>query len=171
MFPNVVAALPWRLIGVGALAAGLFAGGCEFGERRVTARWDAEKLSAAQAVTRQAEHVAVVAAQQSTINQEISNELKSAKAAIAADRQRLLARVPQRVRLDAADRHRPVPLVSESAARVDAAATDALPVAGRPADTAVCERLADNAAQTTAMVVAFQRWYREHALVLDTRTE
>lgn len=25
MFPNVVAALPWRLIGVGALAAGLFA--------------------------------------------------------------------------------------------------------------------------------------------------
>ena len=163
MLPNVVATLPWRLIGMGALAAGLFASGCQFGEGRVTARWDAEKLARDQAVTQQAEHVAVVTAQQSTINQEISNEFQTAKASIAADRQHLLARVPQRVRVDAAGRHSTVPGIPGVTARVDAAAADAVPAAGEPADTAVCERLAEDAAQTTLMVVEFQRWYREQA--------
>ena len=161
MLPNVVATLPWRLIGMGALAAGLFAGGCEFGERRITARWDAEKLAETQSVTRQAERVAVVTAQQSTINQEISNELQTAKATIAADREPLLARVPRRVRVDAAGRYRSVSGVPEPAARVDAATADAVPAAGQPADTAVCERLAEDAAQTTRMVVEFQRWYEK----------
>ena len=171
MFPNVVAALPWRLIAAGSTGVALFVGGCQFGEHRLMTRWDAEKLSTAQAVTQQAEHIAAVVAQQSAINQEISNELKTATAAIAADRRSLLARVPQCVRVDSTDRHRAVPVVSESTARVDAAAADALSVAGQPADIAVCEKLAEDAAQTTAMVVAFQRWYREQALVLDTRTE
>ena len=163
MLPNVVATLPWRLIGMGALAAGLFAGGCEFGEGRITARWDAEKLIETQAVTQQAEHVAVVTAQQSTINQEISIEFQTANAAIAADRQPLLARVPQRVRVDAACRHGTVSGVSGVAARVDAAAADVVPATGPLADTAVCETLAEDAAQTTLMVVEFQRWYREQA--------
>ena len=139
MFPsmNVVAALPWRLIGMGALAAGLSAGGCELGERRISARWDAEKLTETQAVTQQVEHVAVVTAQQSTINQEISNEFQTAKAAIAADRQHLLARVPQRVRVYATGHHRTVPGFPELAARVQP--------------------------PPTLMVVEFQRWYREQA--------
>ena len=166
MLPNVVATLPWRLIGMGALAAGLFASGCQFGEGRVTARWNAEKLAKDQAVTQQAEHVAVVTAQQSTINQDISNEFQTAKAAIAADRQPLLARVPQRLRVDTAGRPRAVPGVPGvpgAATRVDAAAADDVPAAGQPADTAVCETLAEDAAQTTLMVVEFQRWYREQA--------
>ena len=50
-----------------------------------------------------------------------------------------------------------------STARVDAATADAVPAAGQSADTAVCERLAADAAQTTLMVVEFQRWYREQA--------
>ena len=163
MLPNVVATLPWRLIGMGALAAGLFASGCQFGEGRVTARWNAEKLAKDQAVTQQAEHVAVVTAQQSTINQEISNEFQTAKAAIAADRQHLLARVPLRVRVDATGHHRAVPGVPELAARVDAAAADDVPAAGQSASSAACETLAEDAAQTTLMVVEFQRWYREQA--------
>ena len=163
MLPNAMAALPWRLIGMGALAAGLFVGGCEFGEGRVAARWDAEKLAKDQAVTQQAEHVAVVTAQQSTINQEISNEFQTAKAAIAADRQPLLARVPQRLRVDTAGRHSTVPGISGAAARIDAVAADVVPATGPLADTAVCETLAEDAAQTTLMVVEFQRWYREQA--------
>ena len=45
MFPllNILAALPWRLIG----GAVLFAGGCQFGANRVTDKWDAEKASGA----------------------------------------------------------------------------------------------------------------------------
>ena len=156
MFPifNILAALPWRLLGIGVLAAMLFAGGCQFGADRVTAKWDAEKVATALVVAKQAEHVAAVTVQQSTINQEISNEFQKAKAAIYADRHNLLARVPVCVRVDATDHSGPVPTVSSVAARVDATATDAIPAAA-------CERLAEDAAQTTLMVVEFQRWYRE----------
>ena len=156
MFPifNILAALPWRLLGIGVLAAVLFACGCQFGADRVTAKWDAEKVATAEAVAKQAEHVIAVAVQQSTINQEISNDFQKAKAAIAADRQHLLARVPVRVRVDAPDSAGPVPAIPDVAAGVDAAAADAV-------SAAVCEKLAEDAAQTTLMVVQFQRWYRE----------
>ena len=156
MFPvfNILAALPWRLIAAGVLAAVLFAGGCQFGADRVTAKWDAEKVTTAEAVAKQAEHVAAVTVQQSTINQEISNEFQKTKAAISADRQHLLARVPQRMRVEAADSTGPVPAVPTVAAGADAATADPVPAA-------VCEKLATDAAHTTLMVVAFQRWYRE----------
>ena len=156
MFPilNILAALPWRLIAAGVLAAGLFAGGCQFGANRVTAKWDAENVATALVVAKQAEHVAAVTVQQSTINQEISNEFQKAKAAISADRQHLLARVPVRVRIDTADSAGTVPAVPDVATRTDAAAADPVPAAA-------CEKLAADAAHTTLMVVEFQRWYRE----------
>ena len=156
MFPilNILAALPWRLFAAGVLAAGLFASGCQFGANRVTAKWDAEKVASAEAVAKQAQHVAAVTVHQSTINQEITNEFQKAKAVLSADRQHLLARVPVRVRVDATDHSSPVPAVPSVAAGVDAATADPLPAA-------VCEKLAADAAHTTLMVVAFQRWYRE----------
>ena len=156
MFPilNILAALPWWLIGAAVLAAVVFAGGCQFGANRVTAAWDAEKAATAEAMAKQAEHVAAVTVQQSTINQEISNEFQKAKAAIAADRQHLLARIPVRVRVVAPDHPGPVPAVPGVAAGADAATADPVPVAA-------CEKLAEDAAQTTLMVVEFQRWYRD----------
>jgi hypothetical protein len=156
MFPvfNILAALPWRLIGGAVLAAVLFAGGCQFGANRVTAKWDAEKVATAEAIAKQAEHVAAVTVQQSTINQEISNAFQKAKAAITSDRQRLLARVPERVRVDAPYHPGPMPAIPDTTTRTDAATADAVP-------SAACEQLAEDAAQTTLMVVEFQRWYRE----------
>ena len=156
MFPilNILAALPWRLIGGAVVAAVLFAVGCQFGANRVAAKWDAEKVATAESVAKQAKHVAAVTVQQSAINQEISNEFQKAKSAIAADRQHLLARVPQRVRIEATDHPGAVPAVPGIAARTDAATADPVPAA-------VSEKLAADAAQTTLMVVAFQRWYRE----------
>ena len=164
MFPilNILTALPWRLIGAGVLAAGLFAGGCQFGANRVTAKWDAEKTATSQVVAKQAEHVAAVTVQQSTINQEISNEFQKAKAAIVADRQRLLALVPVRVRVGTADSPGPLPAVPGIAAGVDAATAD-------PVSVAACERLAADAALTTLMVVEFQRWYREQREAANSR--
>ena len=155
MFPifNILAALPWRLIGASVLATVLFAGGCQFGTNRVTVKWDAEKVATSQVVAKQAEHVAAVVVRQSTINQEISNEFQKAKAAIVADRQHLLARVPVRLRVVAPDHPGPVPAVPGIAAGVDAATAD-------PVSAAACEQLAEDAALTTLMVVAFQRWYR-----------
>ncbi len=149
---NILAALPWRLIGAAVLAAVVFVGGCQFGAARVTAKWDAEKVETSQVVAKQAEHVAAVAVQQSSINQEISNEFQKAKAAIAADRQHLLARVPVRVRVDTPDHTGAVPAVPGVATRTDAASAD-------PVSAAACEKLAEDAAQTTLMVVEFQRWY------------
>ena len=164
MFPilNILAALPWRLIAPGVLEAMLFAGGCQFGANRITAKWDAEKVATSQAVAKQAEHVAAVAVQQFTINQEITNEFQKAKAAIATDRLHLLARVPVRVRVEAADSTGPVPAVPTVAAGADAATADPVPAA-------VCEKLATDAAHTTLMVVAFQRWYREQREAANSR--
>ena len=158
MFPilNILAALPWQLIGAAVLAAVLFAGGCQFGTNRVTVKWDAEKVATSQVVAKQAEHVAAVVVQQSNINQEISNEFQKAKAAIVADRQHLLARIPVRVRVEAPDHPGTMPAVPGIAAGVDAATAD-------PVSVAVCEKLAEDAAQTTLMVVEFQRWYREQS--------
>ncbi len=163
MFPvlNILAALPWRLIGAGLLALALFAGGCQYGERRVTARWDAEKVATAQAVVRRAQQVAAVTTHQSTINQEISNEFQTARAALAADHGHLLDRVPHCVRVTLPSGAGAVPEVSAIAARTDASPADAVPAAGQAEDARTCERLAEDAAQTTLMVVEFQRWYRE----------
>jgi len=158
---NILAALPWRLIGAAVLAAVVFAGGCQFGTNRVTAKWNAEKTATSQAVAKQAEHVVAVTVQQSIINQEISNEFQKAKAAISADRQHLLARVPERVRVEATDHPGAVPAVPDVAAGVDAAAADAVSAAERSGPSNACEKLAEDAAQTTLMVVEFQRWYRE----------
>ena len=156
MFPllNILAALPWRLIGASVLVAMVFAGGCQFGANRVTAKWDAEKVATGEAVSKQAEHVAAVTVHQSTINQEISNDFQKTKAAIAADRLHLLARVPVRVRVEAADSTGPVPAIPDVATRTDAATADPVPAA-------VCEKLAEDAALTTLMVVEFQLWYQE----------
>ena len=159
---NILAALPWRLIGGAVLAAVVFVGGCQFGADRVTAKWDTEKAATSQVVAKQAEHVAAVTVQQSTINQEISNAFQKAKAAIATDRLHLLARVPVRVRVDTADHPGPVPAVPDVATRTDAAAAD-------PVSTAACEKLAKDAAQTTLMVVEFQRWYREQREAANSR--
>ena len=156
---SIFAALPWRLIGASVLAAVLFAGGCQFGANRVTAKWDAEKAATAEAVAKQAEHVAAVVVRQSNINQEISNDFQKAKSAIVADRRHLLARVPVRVRVDTADSPGPVPAIPDVAARTDAATADPVSVAEWSASSAACEKLAEDAALTTLMVVAFQRWY------------
>ena len=159
---NILAALPWRLIGGAVLAAVLFAGGYQFGANRVTAKWGAEKVATAQVVAKHAEKVAAVVTQQSTINQEISNDFQKAKAAIATDRLHLLARVPVRVRVDTPDSPGPVPAIPDVATRTDAATAD-------PGPSTVCEKLAEDAAQTTLMVVEFQRWYREQREIANSR--
>ena len=165
MFPalNILATVPWRLIAVAASAAALFCGGCQFGANRVNARWDAEKIATAQAVVKQATHVAAVNVQQSTINQEISDEFQKAKATIAANDLHLLARVPYRVRIALTGSACTMPSVPIGASSADAAPADPISSPEQPTTSANCQKLAEDAAQTTLMVVEFQRWYREQA--------
>lgn len=160
---DILKLLPWRLIGVASLSLAVFVGGYRYGEQRVKARWDAERTAQAQAVAKQAAQVAVVTTHQFTINQEISNEFETEKAQIVADRRHLLAHVPRRVRHQATSHSGAVPEVPVATARTDAAPADPVPAAGQQASAATCEKLAEDAAQTTLMVVEFQRWYREQA--------
>lgn len=163
MFPifNILASLPWRLIGAAALALAVFVGGYRYGEQHVTTQWDAEKVVQAQVVAKQAAQVAAITTHQNTINQEISNEFETEKVKIVADRHNLLSRVPHRVRHHAATHSGTVPEVPVVATRTDAAPSDTVPGAGQPEEHVSCEKLAEDAAQTTLMVVEFQRWYRE----------
>lgn len=71
-----------------------------------------------------------------------------------------------RVRVDATGRDSAVPRVSDSPARTVAIAADAVLVAEQMTINAACEKLAVDAAQTTLMLVGFQRWYREQANAL-----
>jgi hypothetical protein len=64
------------------------------------------------------------------------------------------------VRIEAPDSSGTVPAVPAVTGRTDAATADPVPATDRTAATA-CEKLTEDAAQTTLMVVAFQRWYRE----------
>ena len=167
MFPilKILTALPWRWIGVAALALAVFVSGYRYGEQHVTAQWDVEKAAQAQAVAKQAAQVAAVTTHQTTINQEISNEYETEKAKLVADRHDLLARVPRRMRHHAAIHSGTVPEVPAAAARVDATPADPVPTAGPQDASAACNQLAGDAAQTTLMVVEFQQWYREQAAV------
>ena len=157
---DILKLLPWRLIGAAALALAVFVSGYRSGEQHVTTRWDAEKAAQAQAVAKQA---AAITTHQTTIDQEISNEFATEKAKIVADRRHLLARVPRRVRHHAATDSGPVPEVPAATTRTDAAPANLVPAAGQQADAATCNQLAEDAAQTTLMVVEFQQWYREQA--------
>ena len=165
MFPTlkILTALPWRWVGAAVLMLAVFITGYRYGEQRVTTQWDAEKVAQAQALAKQAAQVAAVTTHQTTINQEISNEFETEKAKIVADRHDLLARVPRRVRHHATSHSGAVSEVPVVAARTDAASTNPVPAAGKEANPVVCEKLAEDAAQTTLMVVEFQKWYRDQA--------
>jgi hypothetical protein len=156
---SMAAAVPWRWLAAGALASVLFMGGCRFGEWRITTQWDVEKITAAQAVALQSIHVAKITEQQTTINQEVIDEFNKAKAQLAADRQRLLDRVPGGVRLKPASGDGNMPAVSVSADGVVATTADLVSAAEPTAASQGCQRLAEDAAQTTLMLLEFQRWY------------
>jgi len=73
-----------------------------------------------------------------------------------------------RVRVDAAGRDSAVPSIPGSPSRAATATADAVPVAEQPTGNATCEKLAEDAAQTTLMLVEFQRWYREQTKVYSS---
>ena len=156
---SLITAVPWRWLAVSTSASVLFIAGCRFGEQRITTQWEEAKTMQAQAVATQATQVAQVSAKQISINQEITNEIKAAKEKLATDRQYLLARVPGRLRLEPTSGDSTVSGVPIGTDRVAAVITDALP-AGEPLGIGeACQRLAEDAAQTTLMLVGFQRWY------------
>lgn len=158
---SLVTAVPWRWLVASTSASVLFIAGCRLGEQRITTQWEEAKIMAAQAVAKQTAQVAQVSAKQISINQEIKHEFKAAKEKLATDRQYLLARVPGRLRLEPNFGDSTVSGVSIGADGVVTASTDAVPADEPLAIGEACQRLAEDAAQTTLMLVGLQRWYSE----------
>ena len=130
--------------------------GMQMGESRVQKAWDAEMQKSAQAQAKQDEHVADVRQSQLQISQEISREFaKSSK--LLADRQpdnhiNGVCNVPTAAGWD-------LSAVSEASVGAAPASTDPLPSPQGDAVAVSCEQLRKDAAQTTLMLTALQRWY------------
>ena len=152
--------LPWRLLGIIAVVSALFISGCQFGENRINANWAIERNKEAAAVAKREQQVAQETNAQTTINQEISNDIQQKTAILTSD-QHLLDRIPQRVRIKPSGDNSPMPSISSDTAGANASAADAV------SDSSVtCKKLAEDAAQTTLMVMEFQKWYREQSKAL-----
>ncbi len=130
--------------------------GVQMGESRVQKDWDAEKQTIAQAQAKQEQHVADVRLSQLQISQGISREF--------AKNSKLLANHQP-------DNHvsgvcnvptaggRDLSAVSEASNGAAPARTDPLPSPQGDAVAVSCEQLSKDAAQTTLMLTAIQRWY------------
>jgi hypothetical protein len=136
--------------------------GEQIGERKVQKAWDEEKIRTATVQAKQLQRVADIVLSQQSINQEISNDFQEQK--------KLLLGVRSVVRLDDDGlRFEPnhglnsVPSVPEVANRAAASSSDAVPDSGSVAPARSCEQLVADAAQTTLMVLAFQKWHRQQS--------
>jgi len=136
--------------------------GMQIGESRVQNACDAEKRLIAQAQAKQEQHVADVRQSQSQITQEVSSEFAK-KSKLLADRHPD-AHVGGLCNISAAG-GRDMSAVSEASERAAPARTDPLPSPLGDAVTVSCEQLSKDAAQTTLMLTALQRWYKEQSTV------
>jgi len=129
--------------------------GVQLGEVRVQSAWNAEKSRVEQVVAKQEQHIEDVKLGQAQINQEISNDfLKKSKL--------LASRLPDTIFDGVCNNTAPsgsalsdVPTNTEAIAQSSA---DPLLAASGDERGMSCERLADDAAQTTLMLLEFQKW-------------
>ncbi len=130
--------------------------GVQMGESRIQKAWDAEKQTIAQAQAMQEQHVADVRQSQLQISQGISSEFaKNSK--LLANRQPNnnvsgVCNAPTAAGRD-------LSAVSEASNGAAPARTDPLPSPQGDAVAVSCEQLSKDAAQTTLMLTAIQRWY------------
>ena len=139
------------------------------GEAHIQREWNAEKLRAALIVAKQEQRAADVQQSQSQINQEISNEFQKKKDILAGLRPALRG---GDVGLRIQPSHDPstLPAVSAIAAGVEAGTADAVPDSAGHANSIQCEQLAQDAAQTTLMVLELQQWHARQAAAASATT-
>ena len=179
-------ALPLRWIVSSLLAAGLFWAGYRQGQQGVQQAWDAERFQQQTAALQQSLQVAQVQTRQEQINQRITTDHDTRKTQLQRLWQPPKAfAVPVAVTPDSpnsqsvpadlrtgADSMRdstgpsspgPVPAHAQLAIGVDPAAAHVVPDPARAQIPVSCEQLIADAAETTLMVLSFQRWYAEQA--------
>lgn len=142
---DIIKAPAAKILGVAAMITAIFVAGCVHGEGKVTAKWNAEKVSIATAVAEQAVSVADLSNKSQTINSEVSNYVQARSSA-------LYARLGG-LRIDQSG-HRALPGLSGGSAGVAAGGTGCVPVEQY-------NDLAWEAGNTAVMVEGWQRWYRQ----------
>ena len=155
-------ALPLRWIVASLLAAGLFGAGFRQGQQDVQQAWDAERQQQQTAALNQSLHVAQIQTQQERINQKISTDYETQKS-ILARRAPVLRDGALSLCIPPSHADGPMPANAGPAPRADAATVNPVPDPARDAVALGCEQLARDAADTTLMVLSFQRWYAEQA--------
>jgi hypothetical protein len=136
--------------------------GVQLGERRVQKTWDEERQRIALSQAKQEQRVADVVQSQRSINQEISNDFQEKKKLLAGLRP-VIRTGNVGLRLEPSHSLDALPGIPTVTGRTAAAASDAVSDSAGTAPEMNCDLLSFDAAQTTLMVVEFQRWYREQA--------
>jgi hypothetical protein len=138
--------------------------GIQIGESHVHKEWNAEKSKNAQLAAKLEQHVADVKLMQNQINQEISNDF-SKKSKLLAER----LPDPRSFGLcnGAASGIRNLPPVSETATGTFAASPYSVPASSGVATAISCEKIIQDAAQTTLMLDELQRWQRRQEIIVN----
>ncbi len=155
----------WTLFLVPVVLLGVWLSGVWVGEGRTQRTWDAERHQVALAQAREEQKSADIKRSQEQINYEISNEFKQKSARLAANWQ---SGHPVGVCCTPSDGAEHLPTVSATSSTVAEDATDSVPSASADERWLTCDKLYDDSAQTTLMLVEIQKWYFEHSNLLMT---
>ena len=138
--------------------------GVQIGESHVHKEWNAEKSKNEQLAAKLEQHVADVKLMQNQINQEISNDF-SKKSKLLAER--LLD--PRSVGLcnSTSNGIRDLSPVSETATGTFAASPYAVPASSGVEAAISCEKIIQDAAQTTLMLDELQRWQKRQEIIVN----
>ncbi len=145
----------WNLVLVPIVLLGVWLSGVWVGEGRTQRAWDAERHQVALAQARSEQKTADIKRSQEQINHEISNEFKQRSVQLAADWQ---SGGSVRLRSSPADDVKRMSAAPATPSAVAPAASDPVPVAPRDEGTLSCERLGEDAAKATLMLVELQKW-------------
>ena len=159
---GALSAWPWRTVLWLLMCLAIFIAGFVLGQRHVQQAWSAERFEQQTKTLEQSLHVAQIQTQQERINQRISTDYETQKS-ILARRAPVLRNGALSLCIPASNATTPVPAIPESAPSADAATANPVPDATRDAGAIGCGQLAQDAADTTLMVLSFQRWYVDHA--------
>ena len=159
---SALSAWPWRFVSGLLLYLAVFIAGFVMGQRHVQQAWNAERLQQQAESLRQSLQAVQIQTQQERINQKISTDYETQKS--------MLARRPSVLRdgalslcIPPSNAAGPMPTMAEPPPSADAAPTNPVPDPARGAGAISCDQVARDAADTTLMLLSFQRWYTEQA--------
>lgn len=147
----------WTLVLMPIVLLGVWLSGVWVGKGRTQLAWDAERHQVALAQAREEQKSADIKRLQEQINHEISNEFNQRSLQLAADWQ---SGGFVRVRsspADSVEHLSPAPATSRAIAE---AATNSVSTSSGYEGDVICGHLAEQAAQTTLMLVEIQNWYK-----------